>query len=105
MNTHFIMRRVYTIWLVRSVLSPLALKLYGIVLSLFFIGRLVFVERVFDNAPSFTEPLHMFQFASSAFFHTEVSVQFFVASLLALSAWAFFGIVKRVPIFERKRLA
>ena len=74
------MRRVYAIRTLRYVFSGITASCLLLLLTLYGIGRQVWVARVFENAPAdFGASL---QFFISAFSHTDILVQ--ALSLLAL---------------------
>lgn len=75
-----VMRRVHTIHALRPFVSGGALSAVVAVLTLYGIGREVWVARVFENAPHAASALP--QFYLSAFTNTDVVVQ--ALSLLAL---------------------
>lgn len=85
--TKRIMRRVYVIWFLKTVLSPRVLKvviLLGLLKGSF---ELVHVRSVFANAPSFFDPAAIYQFSISAFANTEFAVQAVILGIIAFSFW------------------
>ncbi len=82
-----IMRRVYTVWVLKKLTSPIAMKLLilaGIMKQSF---SLVSVSNVIKNSPSFLDPVASSTFVTRAFLHTELSVQFLTLATLALLLW------------------
>ena len=88
-NTQFkskIMRRVYIISYLRTLLAPVPLKLYATAIVLWSIGREVWVSRVLENAPG-DSVSNNFSFFANAVWHTEFMVQVLVLGFIALSLW------------------
>lgn len=77
-----VMRRIYTIRVLRLTFSNSALALAALGVTLFAIGRAVWVARVFANGPA--SILGNVQYFIYAFVHTEFLVQ--ALSLFALAA-------------------
>jgi hypothetical protein len=67
-----VMASVATVYTVRALLSRTALKLYVCAASLWGIGQLVWVSRVFEN---FQQAGNTLQFIAAAVLHTEIMVQ------------------------------
>lgn len=80
------MASVGTIYIARQLVSAAALKLYVLVGAVWALGRLVWVERVFENFAQVGvgNALH---FVAEALLHTEVAVQLTVAIVLLMAAW------------------
>lgn len=76
-----VMRRVHLIRLFGLIISTGALAVLTLVLSLWGIGREVWVARVFENAP--TDFVHIMNFFIVAFGHTR-----FVVQVLAVLSFA-----------------
>ncbi len=80
-----VMRRVRTIYAVRKAASGTTLSIAALAVSLYFIGREVWVARIWENAPSLAHLDAFARFVTYAFTHTDISVQaFFVISIFAL---------------------
>jgi len=82
-----VMASVGVIYTARSLVGPVALKVYVLALSLWSIGRLVWVSKVFDNfaivSKGGIESLALF--GLSALTHTTVIVQFaLIVAIVAL---------------------
>jgi len=69
-----VMRRVYFIWGVRQLASPLFLKLVVFVTLSWQLKEAVFVRQVFANMANY-EMTELFNFWSAAFLHTDIVVQ------------------------------
>lgn len=90
-----IMRRVYTIWALRQIFSPFSMKLLILLGVMKQSANMIFVRSVLHNAPSTLNPVANYQFFSSAFFHTNVTVKLLLISILALSFWLLRDIILR----------
>ena len=81
-----VMRRVHTIRTLRPFTSGIALAFVLLGVSLFTIGRFVFVAQVFRNMPAIEDVGAVIRFFVGAFAHTDLIVQvltlFTVASIL-----------------------
>ena len=93
-----IMRRIYIISYLRTILAPLPLKIYASALILWSIGRQVWVSRVLENAPG-TDVSSNLSFFASAVWHAEFLVQTLVLGLLVLGLW----LIK--DLFSTRRLS
>lgn len=82
-----VMRRVRTVYYLRPFVSGSTLSGVVAALSLYGIGREVWVARVVENAPR--EVVSLLNFALSAFANTDLVVQ--ALSLLALGAVVYFA--------------
>jgi len=80
-----IMRRIYLIWCVRQVFTPVTLKLFILSGLIFQVGRYISLENIFVNIHS-DSMAGLYYFFSSAFLNTELIVQvtIFVGSILAI---------------------
>lgn len=79
-----VMRRVRTMHALRPLLGAGGFSLAVSVVSLFLIGRLVFVAQVFRNMPSLADIQGVATFFVSALLHTDTLVQLLVlAAVLA----------------------
>jgi hypothetical protein len=82
-----IMRRVYAIWLVRKIFSPVFVKLYLLVfLSVQFLNS-VSIINVLENAPGAGNFAKNFYFFSQAFIGTDVWVKLILIFGAALLIW------------------
>ncbi|MEK7068378.1 MAG: hypothetical protein AAB964_01030 [Patescibacteria group bacterium] len=80
------MASVGAIYVARQLVSATALKLYVIVMALWALGRLVWVERVFENL-SGVGVGGTFNFIAAAVFNAEVAVQATFALLIVAGLW------------------
>jgi len=96
-----VMRRVRTIHAVRPFTSGTAVAAVFFVLSLYAIGRFVFVAQVFRNMPALEDVSGVLQFMATAFVNTDLIVQV-LTILVALSAlW----VVRDIGKYSVGRLA
>lgn len=79
-----VMRRVRTIHALRSASTGAGASILLLILSLYLIGREVWVARVWHNMPSIADVGSFATFFTYAFTHTRLSVQ--VLTLLAIFA-------------------
>lgn len=79
-----VMASVGAIYLARKAVGPTALKLYVLVAALWTLGRLVWVERVWENFAATGDTLN---FLVSAVLNTEASVQLTLALFVLAGAW------------------
>lgn len=84
-----ILRQVYRVWLVRKFLPVLIGEIIVLSLLLYQAGRIVFVQRVFENAANvfFNNPGGIINFGITAFTHASTPAKIFgvaVAVFLAL---------------------
>lgn len=93
-----IMRRVYAIWILRKIFSPFSMKLLILLGMIRQSAHLIFVRSVLRNAPDIFNPLANYQFFSSAFSHTDVTIKLLLASTLILSFWLLRDIILRPRI-------
>lgn len=81
-----VMRRVHLVHRLRTYGTPVASALV-LTLSLWGIGREVWVARFFENMPSLADAGAVLRFVFSAFIHTEFVVQALTVLVLAASLW------------------
>ncbi len=89
-----VMAGVGAIYTARQLVSATALKLYVCVLSLYGIGRLVWVSRVWENL-SHVGLQNAFNFALSAVTHTHLPVQIALAAFVVAGVWFVADLVKK----------
>jgi len=89
--TKRIMRRVYFVYLLRQLFSPLLVKLYIILALLWQASRYVSWSNVFENMSGKLELSNLYTFTSSAFINTEATVQLTSTAVVVLIAWAIYG--------------
>jgi len=81
-----IMRRIYATWLLKRVLSASFLRAILMLIVVFQFAREVSVMEVFRNVPS--ESLYSgLNYFSSAFSHTELSVQLYLLIIFSIAIW------------------
>jgi hypothetical protein len=81
------MRRIRFIRAVRPFMSNLALALALLGVSLYFLGREVFVAQVFRNLAGIYDPVAALRFFETAFLNTELAVQLLSVCALLGFAW------------------
>lgn len=81
-----VMRRVYRVRALERFIAPASLALVLLLLSLWGIGREVWVARVFENAPSFTDVSASLRFWLGAVINTRLVVQALMAVALIAAA-------------------
>ena len=81
----YVMRRVYTTYVLRQLRSPLALKAYMLLAVFLVFVRSVSLENVFANMPRTFEMGQVYSFFSSAFINTEMVVQITGVTLIAIA--------------------
>ncbi len=93
--TKRIMRRIYFVWAIRMVLSPMVLK--SLIAVLFFWRSTAFVSyaNVFANAPQFWDIPSNVQFFRSAAMHAETTTLLLVSGTLALVVWVGMDMLSR----------
>lgn len=82
-----VMRRVRIMHTLRPLTSPMALAALVLLVSLYELGRLVFVAQVFRNMPAVEDVSALAQFFVAAFLNTEFIVQ--ICTILTIVALAF----------------
>jgi hypothetical protein len=88
------MRRVRTIHTLRAVTGTLAASFVLLAVSLYLIGREVWVARVFENMPRLEDAAAVARFFTAAFLTTEFAVQALVILSLIAGVWLLRGIGK-----------
>lgn len=99
-----IMRRVYTLWVLKNIFSFYFLR----IIILFFAGfsflMRVSVLNVLNNLPGGGDILANYRYLLSAFINTDFSVQIYISLIVTISAWLAFGyILKIIPDFGINR--
>lgn len=74
-----ILRQIYRVWLFRKLLPVLILEIVLFAAVLYFLGRAVFIQRVFENALNvlFSDPPQIFSFVVKAFVNAKFATQVF----------------------------
>ena len=99
------MMRVRFIHLVKRAVRPFAIETIIAAAALFEVGRLVFVARVFQNAPSVARFQEVALFFGRAFAHTHPIVQLMVAAALVAVVLAFKDMVKTLRMLSELRFS
>ena len=81
-----VMASVGVVYGVRQLVSATALKLYVCTLSLYGLGQLVWVSRVWENL-AHVGAEGALQFATSALLHTHLPVQITLAAFVIAGVW------------------
>ena len=78
--------KIYFIWLFKRVLPLFILELIILTLALFFLGKMVFVQKVFENAflSSAQNPLVVAIYMFKAFWATSLIKKFLIFFLLGI---------------------
>jgi len=82
-----IMRRVYMIYMLRTLINPITLKSFVLFGAAFAMASLISVTNVLENMPSIADISVFFSFTFSAFTGTEVLVQLLVVAVAAVGLW------------------
>jgi len=100
--TKQIMRRVYFVYFLRKLFSPTAMKLVMLFAVLRESFSVVSVPNVLANSPSILNPLASYQFFTTAFWNTEITVRLLLVAFFALSLWLIQDFVKKTstPIYQ-----
>lgn len=82
------LNHIYRVWLFRRLLPVLALEVAILSLLFYGIAKLVFVERVVDNALEilFRNPSGIFSFAVAAFLHAPIATKLITAGSIVVIA-------------------
>lgn len=91
-----VMASVAVIYALRTLLGPTALKLYVLVLSVWGIGRLVWISKVFENLSKVEKSgaSAVGNFFLAAVEHTSTSVQLALAAAAIAALLLFFDVVR-----------
>lgn len=95
-----IMRKVYTVYALRKILSKTAFKIYVAVALLFGIKVFIHVSAVIRNLPNFRNLSGLYNFLLYAVVNTEVAVQFIIFGITALVVWIMKDMVKNIFIYK-----
>jgi len=91
-----IMRRVYTVYALRKVLSNTALKIYASIALLYGIKVFVHVAAVAENMPDFSNVAGLYNFMLYSVMNTELAVQFIVFGSAVLAIWVMRDTIKNI---------
>lgn len=97
------MRRVKTIYALRLLSSPLVLAPVLFLVSLWGVGREVWVARILENLSMVHSPEAISTFAFMAFLNTGIAVQALTVAVALSSIWFMYGI--RGSFESRRQLA
>lgn len=83
-----ILNRIYRVWLFRKLAPVLFGEIVVLALLVYGFGRLVFVQRVIENAANvfFRDPSGIFSFTIAAFLHAPAGTKLIVAGAIVLAA-------------------
>jgi hypothetical protein len=95
-----VMRRVYVIFFLRTVVKPVAIKTAFAVAGVFGVAALVSVHDVFKNMPSLAEFVAFVKFAFYAFVNTGLAEQALSLILIALGLWAVRDLLRIRALFS-----
>ncbi|HWH07194.1 MAG TPA: hypothetical protein VNU47_01560 [Candidatus Paceibacterota bacterium] len=95
------MRRVHTIHAVRPFVSGAALAFVALGISLYTLGRLVFVAQVFRNMPALGDIGSLTRFFLDAFLTTEVVVQLITVAIVFSALWMVADLLKLMRLRAR----
>jgi len=78
--------KIYFIWLFKRVLPLFVLEVILLILVLFFLGKLVFVQKVFENAflASAQNPISLAVYMFGAFWKTSILKKLTILGILSL---------------------
>lgn len=93
-----IMRRAYTIWVLRMATSPRVVKFLILLASIWQFKEHVFVTQVFANMPSPADVYATYGFFSSAMINAQLIVQ------VSILAGAVFGLLLLKDLIGRKEV-
>lgn len=96
-----VMRRVYTMWMCRTITSPMALKLIALFAVATYARAYVSYKDVLVNSPSFFDFEPSFWFWYTAFVKTDAITQFFMIGITVLFAWLVYDFVRRMAAGSR----
>jgi hypothetical protein len=90
-----VMRRVRTIHMLRPIIRSEVAAIAVMLVALYFIGRKVWVARIFENMPK-TSVVALFRFSEAAFLNTEFVVQILVVITVMAFGWALREMVRAI---------
>lgn len=90
-----IMRRVYTIYVLRKVFNPLMYRLYLLVALLGGVASFVSISNVVANMPRYGIS-NLYDFSMYAFLHTEVTVQVLTLGAGAVLLWFILDLTRKI---------
>lgn len=83
-----VLNRIYRVWLMRRLAPVFAAEIAVTALLLYGLGRLVFVQRVVENATAvmFRDPAGIFSFTFAAFLHAPLATKGVIVGIFVLAA-------------------
>ena len=84
-----VLNRIYRVWLFRKLAPVLFAEIIVLSLLVYGFGRLVFVQRVIENAANvfFRDPSGIFSFSIAAFLHAPAGTKLIIVGAVALAAF------------------
>ncbi|OHA00505.1 MAG: hypothetical protein A3C07_01495 [Candidatus Sungbacteria bacterium RIFCSPHIGHO2_02_FULL_47_11] len=84
-----LLNHVYRVWLFRKLVPVLVAEIVILSVVFYYLGRAVFVQRVFENALKvlFADPPQIVSFIVSTFLHTGLAVQILAGVIMVLLAF------------------
>lgn len=95
--TKRIMRRIYLVWAIRTILNPIFLK--AVIVGILFWRSTEYVSyaHVIANAPRLTDVGNSVAFVQSAMMHAGGMTLALLLGVFIMAAWLFVDIVHRAP--------
>lgn len=97
-----VMRRVRTIHALRSASTGAGASVLLLTLSLYLIGREVWVARVWENMPKLSHLGSFVRFFTYAFTHTHPSVQLLVLLVIFAALWFVRELIRALNVYTLK---
>jgi hypothetical protein len=88
----------------KRTLQPFAIKMVVALAALFAVGRMVFVAKVFENAPSVSQVSDFGAFFVRAFTHTEFAVQAVILAVTIAGILALRDVAKTISMVRELKL-
>jgi hypothetical protein len=92
-----VMKRVKTVYYIKTVLNSLLLKIAILIPAVVAFGGLVHVAAIFRNMPQINDVYSLFNFSYYAFVNTEVVVQGVTIFLGVVTLWLVRDTIKKIP--------
>lgn len=95
------MRRIYTVYLLKKVINPFAVKLYVFLAFVLSVSSLVSVPDIINNSRSISGINQLVSFSTTAFINTEFSVQILSVAITLVIIWMLYDVakVRQMPYF------
>jgi len=94
-----IMRRVYAVWILKRLTSPVFMKLLILVGILRVSLSVVSVPNVLQNSPSLlSDPVASYAFFNAAFWNTDIAVKCLAIAIVATALWLVRDIFTESPV-------